>query len=276
MQGFFIHVSNGAFPVSGQLSVNNNARNTNPSVVFLGVTRPDGPAPLLRLRAGFADETTLSDPFVIYLKDGATAAFDKNLDALKLMNTHTGVPNLYAISTDTARLSIQALPYPESNLQVIPLGLTTAQNGWVTFRIGDILQMPSFLHIYLSDTRSGIDQELGQGGLYRLYLAKGSYEGRFFLKFSPTVLNSTPNPPGEPFDVYNSAGNIVVRSNLPAGVHRGLLVFNLAGQLIYRGEITDNAYHIINMPPIATGIYVVSLNDGHKMYSKKIVVGKQP
>ena len=276
MQGFFIHVSNGTFPVSGQLSVNNNARNTNPSVVFLGVTRPDGPPPLLRLRAGFADESTLSDPLVIYLKDGATAAFDKNLDALKLMNTHTGVPNLYAVSTDTARLSIQALPYPESNLQVIPLGLTTAQDGWVTFRISDILQMPSFLHIYLSDTRSGIDQELGQDGFYRLYLAKGSYQGRFFLKFSPTVLTSTITPPSQPFDAWNSAGNLVVKSNLPAGTHAGLLVFNGAGQLIYRGEITDNAYHIINMPPIATGIYVVSLNDGHKMFSKKIVAGKQP
>src|SRR5450631_2143035 len=85
MQGFFIHVSNGTFPVTGLLAVNNNARNTNRSVVSFGYTVPQGPSPLIRLSAGFADEETVSDPAVFYFRAGAGGAFDKKLDALKLM-----------------------------------------------------------------------------------------------------------------------------------------------------------------------------------------------
>ena len=278
MQGFFIHVSNGTYPVSGLLSVNNNARNTNPSVIFFGNNGTDGPPPLLRLSAGFADATTVSDPMVIYFKQGATAAFNKELDALKLMNTHTGVPNLYAISTDPVRLSIQALPYPGDVVEMVPLGLTTAQDGWVTFQARDILQMPPSLHIYLSDTQSGINQDLSQDPLYRLYLAKGVYDNRFFLGFGPAepISPGAVTPPAEPFEAYNAGGSLRIKSDLPPGEKVDFVVFNLLGQALYREEISDNSYHLVDMTSYAAGVYIVRFTGSHTMYSKKIFIGEHP
>lgn len=279
MQGFFIHVSNGSYPVTGVLSVNNNARNTNPSVTFLGVGGSNEPAPLLRLSAGFADQTTTSDPVVVYLQDGASESFDPQLDALKLMNTHPGVPSLYTVSTDSKLLSIQALPFPGNTLQTVPLGLTTAQDGWVSLQTRDIVQMPASLYIYLSDMQSGVRLDLRGNAPYRVYLAKGNYEGRFFLQLSPTALTTTAGAAaisGPLLDAYYTGSELMVRSNLPGGEKAGLSVFNSAGQLIYREELPDNSYHAITLPFVAAGVYVVSLTDGHTIYAKKIFIGEHP
>jgi len=274
MQGFFIHVSNGSFPVTGLLSVNNNARNTQPSVTFFGVNGSNDPPPLLRLHAGFSDDTTLADPVVIYLKPNAPTTFDKTLDALKLMNTRADVPSLYTISTDNTKLSIQALPYPGGNLQVVPLGLVTAQDGWITFIAGELRQAPAFAHIYLSDTQSGIDQDLSLNPSYSVHLTKGAYENRFFLNFSPAVLSGTTTTPGGTFDAYNGGDALMIRSDLPAGEKARLLVCSAAGQVLYRGELNDNAWHTI--PLTAAGVYIISFNDGHETTTKKIFVGGHP
>jgi hypothetical protein len=280
MQGFFIHVSNGAYPVTGLLSVNNNARNTNSDVIFLGNPGPPEPLPLLRLSAGFVDEGLPSDPVVIYFKDAATGSFDKDLDALKLMNTHTGVPSLYTVATDTSRLSIQALPFPGANMKVVPLGLMTAQDGWITFQAGDIQGMPAALHIYLSDIQAGIDQDLTREPSYRLYLAKGEYKNRFFLKFSPNALADTSasanGGTNGAFQAYSADGKVVIKSNLPAGESGNLIILDMAGRIIYREQINDNGYHVINMTTVAAGIYVVSFATGHEINSIKIFAGEQP
>jgi hypothetical protein len=67
MQGFFIHVSNGTFPVSGLLAVNNTARNLNPTTVFFDYTVPQAPSPFIRLSAGFYDlgPTEIPPPFIL-------------------------------------------------------------------------------------------------------------------------------------------------------------------------------------------------------------------
>jgi hypothetical protein len=279
MQGFFIHVSNGSYPVTGVLSVNNNARNTNSAVTFLGVGGSNEPAPLLRLSAGFADQTTVSDPVVVYLKDGASTSFDPQLDALKLMNTHPGVPSLYTVSTDSKFLSIQALSLSGNTLQTVPLGLTTAQDGWVSFQTSDILQMPSNLYVYFFDRQSGARLDLKTNTSYRVYLVRGAYEGRFFLELSPTPLTGTAGAPatsGSLLDAYYTGSELMVRSNLPVGEKAGIDVLSATGQLIYREEVTDNSYHAIHLPYIAAGVYIVSLADGHNIYAKKIFIGEHP
>lgn len=273
MQGFFIHVSNGAFPVSASLSVNNNARNTNPSTTFLGLTSPQGPPPLLRLSAGFTDEIA-SDPMVIYFNNEATTAFDKKMDALKLMNTHPGVPNLYAVATDTARLSIDALPYPVDSLTV-PLGLKTAKDGWLLFNATNFEQIPPGLHIYLSDTRSGINQDLQQQPMYRISLTAGDCINRFFLKFSTKEL-----PPADSttfmddFKVYSTDGHLFVNANLPPGATGRLIIVNTLGQTMDRREISGSGYQQIPIT-FTSGIYVVSFYARNKIISKKVFITGQ-
>jgi hypothetical protein len=275
MQGFFVHVSTGSFPVAGVLTVNNTARNLNLSTVFFGYTAPQAPSPFIRLGAGFYDEGPDGDPAAFYFKAGTDGTFDKRWDALKLMNTHTGIPNLYAIATDTARLSIYALPDTFDSVETVPLVLTTAQDGWISFKALDIENMPAGLYVYLSDTKTGIKQDLLNAPPYRLYLASGEYKNRFFLNFSTKepVLGGSPGAPSDgPFQAYDAGGTLFVNGNLNPGEKGEVRVFDLQGQLVLRGEISGNSYQQFHSN-FVPGIYLVSLSTPAGTQTKKVLIG---
>ena len=274
MQGFFIHVSNGTYPVAGLLAVNNTARILNPTTVFFGYTAPQAPSPIVRLSAGFYDVGADGDPAAFYFKAGADGAFDKTLDALKLMNTHPGIPNLYAVATDTARLSIYALPDSFDSVETIPLGLTTAQDGWISFKATDIENMPIGLYVYLSDTKTGVVRDLQNAPPYRLYLAGGEYKNRFFLNFSTKEppQGGAAGTPSNPFQAYSAGGTLFVNGNLNPGEKGQVRVFDLRGQLVLRGEIdgSTNQQFYLN---VVTGIYLVNLSTPEGTQTKKVLIG---
>jgi hypothetical protein len=275
MQGFFVHVSNGSFPVSGLLAVNNMARNLDLTTVFLGYTAPQAPSPLIRLSAGFFDEGPDGDPAVFYIKQGADGAFDKTLDALKLMNTHTGIPNLFGIATDTSRLSIYALPDNFDSVETVPLGLITAQDGWISFKATDIENLPATLHVYLSDTKTGINQDLQNAPPYRLYLPGGEYRNRFFLNFStkePVSGGSPVTPSNGHFQAYAAGGTLFVNGNLPPGGQGEIRVFDLRGQLVLKGEISGSTYQQFQTN-VATGIYLVNFSAPGITQTQKVLIG---
>jgi hypothetical protein len=277
MQGFFIHVSNGTFPVSGLLAVNNSARNLNLTTVFLDYTVPQSPSPFIRLSAGFYDDGPEGDPAAFYFKAGADGTFDKDLDALKLMNTHTGVPNLYAIATDTSRLSIYALPDFFDSVEKVPLGLTTAKDGWISFKATDIENMPAGLYVYLSDIKTGIKQDLQNAPPYRLYLAAGEYKNRFFLNFStkePLAGGSTGIPANGPLQAYSSGGTLFVNGNLNPGEKGEVRVFDLQGQLVLRGEISGSIYQQFHSN-FAPGIYLVNFSAPEGIQTKKVLIANR-
>ena len=57
MQGFFVHVTNGAFPVTGTLAMDNSVRITDMTHSFIK-SDGKGTIPLLRLIAGYSDDKT--------------------------------------------------------------------------------------------------------------------------------------------------------------------------------------------------------------------------
>jgi hypothetical protein len=275
MQGFFVHVSNGSFPVAGLLAVNNTARNLNPNTIFLGYTVPVAPSPFVRLSAGFYDEGPDGDPAAFYFNSASTGLFNKRLDALKLMNTHIGIPNLYAVSTDMEKLSIDALSEVFDSVETIPLGLTTAKDGWISFRATDIENMPDGLYVYLSDVKTGIRQDLQHGPPYRLYLASGEYTNRFFLNFStkePAAGGGSGIPANGPFQAYGAGGTIFVNGNLNAGEKGEVRVMDLRGQLVLRAEITGSVYQAFHLN-FAAGIYLVSFAGPQGIQTKEILIG---
>jgi fibronectin-binding autotransporter adhesin len=278
MQGFFVHVSAGSFPVSGLLAVNNTARNANPSTIFFSYTVPQAPSPLIRLTAGFADEGTDADPAVFYFRPNANGAFDKKLDALKLMNTHIGVPNLFAVSSDTAKLSIYALPDTFDSVTTVPLGLKTAKDGWISFKGADIENMPYGLHVYLSDAKTGVNQDLQNAPPYRLFLAAADYENRFYLNFSTKELpmgNGPGNTPGMPvFKAYSAGGYLFVNPGLTGGDKGELRVVNLLGQVILREEIGGDAFQQVQSN-FAQGIYFVNFYTPAGTQTEKVLISSR-
>ena len=264
-QGFFVHVTNGTFPVSAQLTFNNSVRTNELSPVFHSFS-----GQLLRISAGFTDDQIISDAAVVYFDDMAPKPFDKKFDALKLMNTNPDVPNLYAVSEDTAKISVRAMAYPHDSITVQRLGLKTEKPGWITFNARDIQNISQSLHIYLFDAKTNSYQDLRQNPRYRLYLASGDYENRFSIVFSLSeLLTNTVND--ETFTAYSSGGKLFVNCALSPGQKANLSVTNMLGQLVYKQELSGNGDHQINANFI-NGVYVVSLYSNKKYILKKFLL----
>ena len=271
MQGFFIHVSNGTFPVSGTLGLNNNVRITDLTHSF---TKSNGlnSIPLLRLTAGFSDDPSSADPMVIYFDEKASPGFDGNLDALKLMNTDLKVPNLYSVGSDGYNLSINALPVTEDSLLVVPLGLMTARVGSITFRIKDIGEFFSGTRIYLYDDLTKADQNLDLNKVYTIYLNSGEYNNRFSLRFMKgTAGISDENPVTDLFNIYSSHGILIAEIPLLPGKRGTLIINNISGQILFRKEIYTGGYQEID-PQLKTGIYFVRYISGNVSHTKKIFI----
>ncbi|WP_162915353.1 LamG-like jellyroll fold domain-containing protein [Paraflavitalea soli] len=270
MQGFFVHVSNGSFPVAASMSINNNARINNLVPDFR--RRPASTLPLLRLSAGFADETTITDPIVVYFDDqDASRAFDREMDALKLMNTDPLVPNLYAVATDTARLSICAWPHMRDSADKIPLGLEIKKAGWISFHTQAFERIPRGSRIYLYDAKTGINQDLQVNPLYRLYLEPGEYRNRFYLLFNRQGSVQQPDTAVGIFRAYSSAGRLVAYINAASGEKCTVAITNMQGQVLLRRQLNGNGYHELGNTLI-NGVYVISFYTQHGVVSQRVMI----
>lgn len=271
MQGVFVHVSDGTYPVTGTLAMNNSVRVTDLTHSFI---KSDGsnPGSLLRLAASFADDPASKDPVVIYFDEKALNAFDGQLDALKLMNTDLKVPNLYAMSSDGKKLSISALPFSSDTLREVSLGLKTNKTGTVIFRIRDIEGIFSEMGISFSDKVTGIDQDLLPDNEYSIYLVAGEYQNRFFLNLSnvSTGISDKTNDI-DLFRIYSSHGTLKAEINSLPGEDGILRLYSLTGQLIFIRNIYAPGHYEFN-PAINEGIYIASYISGSKRSTKKIFI----
>ncbi|HKK41078.1 MAG TPA: LamG-like jellyroll fold domain-containing protein, partial [Bacteroidales bacterium] len=271
MQGFFIHVSDGSFPVTATLAMNNSVRIdnlTHPFSKSLQVNKP----PVLRLTAGFSDNVLSSDPLVVYFDDMATMTFNKQLDALKLLNTDYSVANLYAINQDGIKLSVDALPSIADDSTAIPLGLKLNREGDVIFRISDIDPSLADRRVILSDLVAGKDQNLQPDGEYMVNLSAGEYNNRFVLNLtsiSTGINNKTEN--NNMFSVYCSKGILKVTiDNIYDG--EGIIsLVNLTGQVIFTRKVYDKGYYELS-PGVKDGIYIVTYISAPERVSKKIYI----
>jgi hypothetical protein len=273
MQGFFIHVSDGSYPVTGTLGLNNSVRITDLTHSFLK-SEKKGQFTLIRLGANFADDITSTDPMVIYFDEKAQTGFDSYLDALKLMNTDYYVPNLYAWGADGTKLSIDALPENQDTLCTIPLGLKTNIDGYIVFRIINISDELPGMKINISDMVSGTENDLLNNNEYKVYLEAGEYKDRFFLNISEKgseIPDTTSN--NNLFSVYSSHGVIKVYVNTEKTGSGLLSIYNLAGQALFVKKILESGYFEFN-PGIKNGIYIVNFVSKTYQDSKKIFILK--
>ncbi len=270
MQGFFIHVSDGSYPVTATLGMDNRVRVNNVSPVFHKSVYAPTP-PMVRLTAAYETEK-IDDPAVVYFDDMASTSFDQLFDALKLMNTDVTVPNLYAVTPQAERLSISAVPFPFVETSKYPLGIKTEKSDWVLLSASDVENLPSGLHVYLSDEATGLIQDLQMNPEYRVHLNQGTVENRFTLLFSHVALiNELPDK--ETFYAYISNQRLNVVVKLTSVTSAKLVISNVLGQVMYKDDNFTDGLHEINQS-FPAGIFVLTLYSQAGISSTKIYIPK--
>ncbi|MDP3667512.1 MAG: T9SS type A sorting domain-containing protein [Sediminibacterium sp.] len=270
MQGFFVHVSEGTIPVTGTLGVSNATRITSTPTVYRKLNGGD-PVPLLRLWATFTGNAR-SDATVIYFQNTATKKFDKNLDALKLMNNTAGVPNLYSLTADAKKLSINALPEPDSSIRV-PLGIHIMLGGKVSFFTTDTKALPAGLYGYLYDAVKDYYHNLKDNSHYLCELPAGIHEQRFSVVFSRKPILQQPVT-AEPTatDLFRVAGagrNLQLILNTAPGEKSVIRIINTAGQVLFTKTYTQGGSYPVSLL-VPKGIYLVACYTNHTVITKKI------
>jgi hypothetical protein len=277
MQGFFVHVTDGSYPVTGTLAMNNNVRVNDLSPVFHKsmAARMDAslavPRMLLRLSAGFSDHSNSADPMVIYSNSGARKTFDKERDAIKLMNIDEQLPNLYAIGTDASKLVIKALEGVDSTM-VIPLGIETQRDGNVIFDLRNLENWPGGLNLYLKDALTGTNHDLKRNPVYTVNLKKGVVENRFSLR--AVASNEVTGTNGDIYAIFGSNGALFLRIKLMNELPGYLMISNTLGQVISRKKIDGNGiYQLDQLNPNI--VYLVSFITSKGTHTTKVqITGK--
>jgi len=271
LQGFFVHVSDGSYPVTGTLGLDNNVRVSDFTHQFLKSSKK-GLLPMIRLNAAYADNLTSPDPLVIYFDEKATIGFDSRLDALKLLNTDYDVPSVYTISGEGAKLSINALPEFSDPLCRIPLGINLDRDGYIVFRI-DKPEAESYERdISITDRGSGKVASLINNKGYQVFLQSGEHNDRFFLNIS-SFTTDVPEivPEEELFSIYNSSGvlKVFIDDQLKGGLD--FSIFNLTGVKLFGIKIFESGYHEFR-PDLIDGIYIATITTGKHRIARKIVI----
>jgi hypothetical protein len=274
MQGFFIHVSSGTFPVTGLLGISNATRITVMSQTYRHLNGIDSLS-LLRLRANINGNAE-SDPTVIYFDNKASEKFDRNLDALKIMNTNAGIPSIYTVSADQQNLSINALPEPDSSSH-IPLGIQMMQDGELSFFITDVNALPAHIYCYLFDKTTDKYNDLKQNSTYTFNLTAGIYEKRFSLVFSRKEILSVQLSAElviSSFQVFGTGRNIQLILNLPVGEKADIRFINMAGQVLSTKTYIQSGSYPVNLQ-LPNGIYQVACYIANSVITKQIFIGNQ-
>lgn len=275
MQGFFVHVTDGSFPVAGSLGISNATRITTITKSYRQLNGTND-IPLLRLWAGFSGYP-LSDPTVIYFPDNASKKFDKTRDALKFMNTSNRVPSFYSIDASGEKLSINAIPLPDSSTRV-SLGIQVTQNGSVTFFTTDVSALPGNLYCYLHDALTGIYRDLKTNKSYQCQVDAGTNHQRFSVVFSrnPILQNSPVADPPTANDLFQISGtgrNIRLKVTIAAGAKALIRIINSAGQVLYTQTYTQSGNYPLNLL-LPQGIYQVVCYMDNNIITRQIFAGE--
>jgi hypothetical protein len=267
MQGFFVHVTDGSYPVQGSFGMDNRVRVAQLSPAFHKNSNRDQ-KPLIRISAEMETENSNKDYLVVYFEEEATTAFEPELDAIKLNNTDAGVPNIGLISSDGRVLSVGAWPETSEELE-IPVSVKTEKAGQLVFRLQDIENMWPGTRPYFKDKANGLVQNLLLIPEYRVYLQEGETNHRFSLVFSEKEISS---------DVFDSrmADAVVENNQIFVNVRfrdeqLNVTLFSLTGQAIFSSNLNGAGIHrLCQAPP--PGVYLLQFSTGMGTVSKKILI----
>ncbi len=275
MQGFFVHVTSGSYPVNATLGMTNSVRTNDLNPSFKAAVID--PRTILRFAATFDESAARPDNFVLYFDPIASLQFDKNADALKLMNTNMFMPNLYGITTDAKQVQISGIPQPTDSLTIVPVGLTTLKDGWINFSATDISKLPTTMNVYINDKELKTTQDLRKLPAYRFYLKKGEYNQRFEILFAKSgkIVGSTNTSLSEKlFAISQLNGAVIVKVNIPDNESAKLYVSNMLGQVILEKEVTHLQIVDISIG-VQSGVYVVTMTTGTRSQSEKTLIRKK-
>jgi len=273
-QGFFVRVSTGQ--TSGALVFRNSQRLTAPDATPF--QRPAADVrPLVELN--LRNAAGVADALFAYAEAGATPAFDREFDALKLPNP-TGL-NLAVLTAADEALAIDGRP-AFTAATVLPLRVGVPAAGAYTLAAAHLRNLPAGLDPLLVDARTGQTVNLRLQPAYAFSVspaeAAAPITGRFTLHFSAAALPTAAALAAAQVTLYPNPAHDQFSVSVPAGQGAGqteATLLNALGQVVGRQEAALSAAGttlVVDTNGLAAGIYTLRMRLNGKVVAKRVVL----
>jgi hypothetical protein len=269
-QGFFVRVS--APGASGSVTFGNadRLRRTSSNLFQRGA---NDPRPQLALSLRSASQAAQT---VVYVEQGATAAFDHRYDAEYLPGPST---MLLTTEAGSQLLAINGLPLLTGADVLAPLQLS-APAGSYSFVVDALVNLPAGYHAYLRDAVSGSYSDLATTPSVLVNLAANApTAGRYALLFTTQtrVLATAPADLAQLVSVYPNPAHGTATLLLPQALRGNQatavqVVDNLGRVVLSRSLAPGAATLELSLSGLAAGVYSVQAKTAVGMVVKRLVV----
>ncbi|RLD37281.1 MAG: hypothetical protein DRI74_07165 [Bacteroidetes bacterium] len=218
-----------------------------------------------------ASGNNFSSSFYLRFLDDAKFDFDPQLDAFKRLTESKKLPQIYNKLEETI-LAANSIPHPAED-DILHLAFTCGTEG--AYKL-DFIGIDGFdyeQNFYLKDNISGEITNLRQEQTIEFNYKFSDPENRFDLLFG--LVSGTNDLEKDKFgtNIYQSAGNIYIKTNYPQKQNLKVEIKNLLGQSVYSSKTINDFTNgkDLNLP---NATYLVSIIDKDYYMTKKVAVYK--
>lgn len=209
----------------------------------------------------------------LYYTDAATKGFDNGFDGALFK----GVQNPFAIYSHLASseigedLQVQSVAKNDLENTIIPIGINAVAGKQITIE-ANITNLPESLKVFIEDKENNTFTELNTTSKFTTTLNTNlNGSGRFYLHTKSSVLNIENN-------LLNTISIVKLDSNKLKinGLtenNASISLYNILGVSLFSDVINSTTNTIIQLPTVATGVYIVKLETTKGKLSKKIILG---
>lgn len=258
-QGFWVKCNNAS---GGTLGVNNAVKCNKVSTHF----RSSDTKEIIRLnilQGNSLSQTTL------YFENDAHSFFEKDKDAIKIIDQNANIPQLYTVASDSTPLAINALSTEIISSAIIPLSFIPYQSSNSTIEI-DLKQFNFNNSIYLFDKQLNTFTDLRSTTSYTFSSSINDHPDRFLLYLF------------EPKSISNYSGVKELNQHQSLTVYQDQLIINtthqldlqiysLVGKLVFKNDHITTGVHSIHTG-LAKGWYIARLQSSESSISQKIFI----
>ena len=297
-QGFFV---NGRIGSGGTIIFNNNQRaffteTDTPNSNSLYKQRPTASKPAIinhwnsnsndtapknaykKVRLGFNSSNNYHRQVLLgFMNEKATSKMDYGYDGISLDD----IPNdMYFLNSEN-QLVIQGEGYFDEN-SCYPIGVKTAVEGKVSFRIDALENISDEQKIYIYDDETKIYNEI-QKNYFEVNMPVGVNNTRFSLRFKDksmttdktlSLAENNTNTEGIKIAHIQNNNTIKINNNSKETTVEKVTLFNINGQSIASWNIENQDQQNIQIPvnSISSGVYIAKLTTTTGDLSKKLII----
>ena len=220
----------------------------------------------------YVGETEIEDT-KFYFKDGLTLGLDPGYDAGHFNQSAALLTRL--VSEDQGvGLAVNAMGIGSINDVVVPLEINRASGE--TFRITvDTFDIFGGINVYLEDTQNDTMTLLNEQDFELTPENTLGGVGRFFIHFTQSVLSTQDQINTSHLNAYklNINSFITIEGLANQGGQTSVTVYDILGKQVVSATLDNHTNtQKISTETVAAGIYIIKLNAGNTIVTKKLII----